>query len=86
LAKTIRGEFMEADKKSGQKVSLLRGSENIGEVINLASAKIMLEDELAMGGSVLVFSQDNTHTNTVYLPRGKGDSNPVRQILRSQFG
>lgn len=86
LAKSIRGEFMEAEKKESQKVSLLRGSENVGEVISLASAKMMLEEELGTGGSVLVFNQDNTHTNTVYLPRGKGDSNPVRQILRSQFG
>jgi hypothetical protein len=86
LAKSIRGEFMEADKKSGQKVSLIRGSENIGETISVASAQILLEEELSAGGSVLVFNQDNTHTNTVYLPRGKGDSNPVRHILRSQFG
>jgi hypothetical protein len=86
LARALRGEFMEADKKSGQKVSLIRGSENIGETISVASAKILLEEELGTSGSVLVFNQDNTHTNTVYLPRGKGDSNPVGHILRSQFG
>jgi len=86
LAKTIRGEFLEAEQKRDKKVSLIRGSENIGESISLASAKVMLEEELGLNNSVFILSQNNTHTNTVYLPRAAGNINPVRQLLTSSLG
>jgi hypothetical protein len=87
LAETIRGEFRQAEKNPEKKVSLSPvSSKASGENISLASAQIMLEDELAMGGSVLVVSQNRLHTNTVVLTRAADSSNPVRDILRSQFG
>jgi hypothetical protein len=88
LAKTLRKEFSgaEAENKTGKKVSLIRGSENIGESISLASAKLMLEEELGLNNSVFILSQNNTHTNTVYLPRAGGNINPVKQLLTSSLG
>jgi hypothetical protein len=87
LAETIRGEFRQAEKNPEKKVSLSPvSSKASGENISLASARVMLEEELGMSGSVLIVSQNKVHTNTVVLTRAADSSNPVRDILRSQFG
>ena len=87
LAESIRGEFRQAEQNRDKKVSLLPVSgKPSGENISLASAQIMLEEELATSGSVLIASQNRVHTNTVMVTRAADSSNPVKSILRTQFG
>jgi N-acetyl-anhydromuramyl-L-alanine amidase AmpD len=83
LAQTIRNQVQQAETEKTKNVSSL--SKPSGENISLASAETMLAEEFATYSKVFVIDQSKFHTNTVIMSGQKVD-NPVRDILRTQFG